>query len=70
MIDSDDFDDVVEQPKVKHEYVDQERLSLKARLDADIENFLKAGGKVTYVEKDLRADPPKRPSMNYGTAPI
>ncbi len=48
----------------------KERLSLKSRLGADIDSFLKAGGQVTKVEKDLRTDLPKRPSMSYGTTPI
>lgn len=47
-----------------------ERGILRQQLDADVQNFLKAGGCVTQVEKDFRADPPKKPNMHYGTSPI
>jgi len=46
------------------------RESVRQKLSSDIENFLKNGGSVQRVENNVRADPPKKPSMNYGSAPI
>lgn len=46
------------------------RENIRQKLSSDIENFLKNGGSVQRVENNVRADPPKKPSMNYGSAPI
>ena len=46
------------------------RENIREKLSNDIENFLKNGGNVQRVENNVRADPPKKPSMNYGSAPI
>jgi hypothetical protein len=46
------------------------RENIRQQLSNDIENFLKQGGSVQRVENNVRADPPKKPSMNYGSAPI
>ena len=46
------------------------RETIRQKLNNDIENFLKNGGNVQTVENNVRADPPKKPSMNYGSAPI
>lgn len=46
------------------------RESARQKLSSDIENFLKNGGSVQRVENNVRADPPKKPTMNYGSAPI
>ncbi len=46
------------------------RDNIRQQLSSDIENFLKNGGSVQRVENNVRADPPKKPSMNYGSAPI
>jgi hypothetical protein len=46
------------------------RESIRQKLSSDIENFLKNGGTVQRVENNVRADPPKKPTMNYGSAPI
>lgn len=48
----------------------KERENVRQQLSSDIENFLKNGGSVQRVENNVRADPPKKPSMNYGSAPI
>ena len=69
MVDSDDLK-IDGYKESDQEKLDKERLSLKSKLSADIEQFLNSGGQITQVERDLRADPPKRPSMSYGTAPI
>lgn len=47
-----------------------ERENVRQQLSSDIEEFLKKGGSVQRVENNVRADPPKKPSMNYGSAPI
>lgn len=46
------------------------RENIRQQLSSDIENFLKNGGSVQRVDNNVRADPPKKPSMNYGSAPI
>tara|TARA_R110001592_G_scaffold204098_1_gene454131 strand:+ start:41345 stop:41542 length:198 start_codon:yes stop_codon:yes gene_type:complete len=46
------------------------RENTRQQLSNDIENFIKNGGSVQRVENNVRADPPKKPSMNYGSAPI
>tara|TARA_R110002072_G_scaffold140765_1_gene285134 strand:+ start:46 stop:243 length:198 start_codon:yes stop_codon:yes gene_type:complete len=46
------------------------RENIRQQLSSDIENFLKNGGSVQRVENNVRADPPKKPSMNYGSTPI
>lgn len=45
-------------------------VELRAQLENDIENFLKAGGAVTVVEPNVMADPPKKPETKYGSRPI
>lgn len=42
----------------------------RLRLQEDMERFLKAGGKVTQVDANVRMDPPKKPESNYGSRPI
>lgn len=46
------------------------REGIRQQLSSDIEAFLKNGGTVQRVDNNVRADPPKKPSMNYGSAPI
>jgi hypothetical protein len=46
------------------------RENVRQQLSSDIEEFLKRGGSVQRVDNNVRADPPKKPSMNYGSAPI
>ncbi len=40
------------------------------QLEDDIQAFLSRGGQVVEVESNVTADPPKRPSSNYGSRPI
>lgn len=42
----------------------------RQELDAQIEAFLASGGKIDYVEPNVLADPPKKPTSNYGSQPI
>jgi len=46
------------------------RESVRQQLSCDVEQFLKNGGNVQRVDNNVRADPPKKPNMNYGSAPI
>lgn len=42
----------------------------RARIQAEIEAFLKSGGQIQQVESRLMSDPPRKPSSNYGAQPI
>ena len=46
------------------------RLSVRQQLNSDIASFLENGGNVQRVDNNVRADPPKKPNMSYGSAPI
>lgn len=39
-------------------------------LSRQIEAFIESGGKINLIEPDVMADPPKKPSSNYGSQPI
>ena len=47
-----------------------ERKRQREEMAAEIEAFLAKGGEVTPVERNKRADPPKKPESNYGSRPI
>ena len=49
---------------------EEDRSNIRRQLNNDVESFLLNGGRVQQVENNVRADPPKKPSMSYGTAPI
>jgi len=42
----------------------------RARLNAEIEAFLAAGGQINEIPPNVVADPPKKPVSNYGGQPI
>ena len=46
------------------------RDQVRRQLSSDVESFLKSGGQVKQIDNNVRADPPKKPSMAYGSAPI
>ena len=48
----------------------EERAEVRSQLLSDVEAFIGSGGKVTQVDNNVRADPPRKPSMSYGSAPI
>jgi len=48
----------------------ERRDSAQQKLSHDVASFLLKGGNVQQVDNNVRADPPKKPSMNYGSAPI
>jgi hypothetical protein len=46
------------------------RETVRHKLNDDVEAFLRQGGRVQVIADNVRADPPKKPTMNYGSAPI
>jgi len=46
------------------------RENVRQQLSSDVDLFLSNGGNVQRVDNNVRADPPKKPNMNYGSAPI
>jgi len=46
------------------------RNNVRQQLNSDVAEFLSRGGAVSEIEDNVRADPPKKPAMNYGSAPI
>ena len=46
------------------------RSRLRTQMQDDIEQFIKNGGEVKHIPKNLRNDPPKKPQSNYGSRPI
>lgn len=46
------------------------RKRLREQLSDEIQAFLAKGGKIDQVASHVTADPPKRPSSNYGQRPI
>ncbi|MBK8971857.1 MAG: hypothetical protein IPM37_10975 [Hahellaceae bacterium] len=47
-----------------------EKRRVREQLQADIEAFLRSGGAVQNVADNFRADPPKKPDIQYGSSPI
>ena len=70
------FETEVETAKKRTKIEDADALSLlereevRTQLMSDVEAFLSGGGQVTQVDNNVRADPPRKPSMSYGSAPI
>ena len=62
--------DTLVKNECSNELLQKTRDDIRQQLSNDVENFLKNGGSVQRVENNVRADPPKKPSMNYGSAPI
>ncbi|WP_235015359.1 hypothetical protein [Oceanicoccus sp. KOV_DT_Chl] len=46
------------------------RKRLHEKMSADIEAFLSRGGKIDQVDRNVMADPPKKPISHYGQRPI
>lgn len=42
----------------------------RKQLDDDISRYLQQGGEIETVEKNVMADPPRKPVSNYGSRPI
>ena len=46
------------------------RKKLRNKMNGDVEAFLKNGGSIDHVEPNVMADPPRKPTSNYGSRPI
>lgn len=46
------------------------RKKLRNKMDADVDAFLKKGGQIDEIEPNVMADPPRKPTSNYGSRPI
>lgn len=46
------------------------RKKLRNKMDADVEAFLSKGGQISEIEANVMADPPRKPTSNYGSRPI
>ena len=46
------------------------RQKVRDQLARDMEAFMKRGGMVQRIADNVRADPPRKPSTDYGSAPI
>lgn len=46
------------------------RVRLRSKMESDIEAFLKSGGKIAQIEPNVMADPPRKPTSDYGSQPI
>lgn len=42
----------------------------REQLNAQIESFLDSGGRISMIEANVLADPPQKPTSNYGSQPI
>ncbi|MBL4794725.1 MAG: hypothetical protein JKY24_04295 [Pseudomonadales bacterium] len=43
---------------------------IRMQLEADIASFMQTGGQVEIIAANVTADPPKKPTSNYGSRPI
>lgn len=46
------------------------RNKVRESMQSDIDAFLARGGQIQQVEDNVMADPPKKPTSNYGSRPI
>ena len=46
------------------------RERLRQQMSGEIEAFLNKGGKISQIDRHVTADPPQKPSSNYGERPI
>ncbi|MFY0700022.1 MAG: hypothetical protein JXR04_04330 [Bermanella sp.] len=46
------------------------RQKLRSQMDNEIEAFLQKGGSINEIEPNVMADPPRKPTSNYGSRPI
>ena len=42
----------------------------RRKLEEDMKQFLSGGGEIRQIDRDVRMDPPKKPTSNYGSRPI
>lgn len=46
------------------------RKKLRNKVDNEVEDFLNSGGAINKIEANVMADPPRKPTSNYGSRPI
>ncbi len=46
------------------------RTKVREQLLGDVEAFLKGGGRIQEISKDVRSDPPKKPESKYGSGSL
>ena len=46
------------------------RARLRDQMQADIDAFLNSGGEISEIAPKVMADPPQKPTSNYGSRPI
>jgi hypothetical protein len=46
------------------------RQKLRSQMDNEIEAFLQKGGAINEIDDNVMADPPRKPTSNYGSRPI
>jgi len=46
------------------------RKKLRNKMNSDVEAFLEKGGSINQIEPNVMADPPRKPTSNYGSRPI
>jgi len=46
------------------------RKKLRDKVDNEVEKFLNSGGAINEIEANVMADPPRKPTSNYGSRPI
>lgn len=46
------------------------RQKLRSQMENEVEAFLNSGGSISEVEPNVMADPPRKPTSNYGSRPI
>ncbi len=49
---------------------DVSKAKAREELNRQVEEFLANGGKINYIDSNVLADPPRKPSSNYGSQPI
>lgn len=52
------------------ELTEAQRKEIRCQLHSDVEAFLSGGGEVQRIADNVRADPPRKPTINYGSSPI
>lgn len=50
--------------------ISEQKQTERDELSKQVEAFLASGGQINYVEPNVLADPPKKPTSNYGSQPI
>jgi len=62
-------------PAINHEEVPEERTvasrqKQRDEMSKEIEEFLARGGRISHIEPNVTADPPRKPDSDYGSRPI